>query len=104
MRRRRPRLLGIYTIYCWPVHRTYIGSSRDVAMRWNSHLVALLENQHSNQALQQDFNTYGMNAFDFSLLKRVEKPQDLRRAEQEEIDKHFSGQLYNKVRASRKAA
>lgn len=67
-KRRRPRIIGIYLIKNLKTDKIYIGSSKDCAMRWNSHLFNLITNSHCNKDLQEDFNSTGISNFSFILL------------------------------------
>lgn len=97
---RRPKLTGIYIINCKFSKRVYIGSSLDVAIRWNSHLIDLMLGRHCNSGLQDDFNRYGITAFSFSILQLVPDKRILKKLEQQEMDKYEL--LYNKRRAKKK--
>ena len=99
---RRIKLVGIYCITCIPTNKKYIGSSIDMMIRWNSHLVSLLINKHSNKKLQTDFNKYGLTNFNFTVLVLAEKnitKQKLLILEQLEIDSIHRMNLYNNKRA-----
>lgn len=99
---RRKKLVGIYAIKCTVNGKLYVGSSRDIAMRWNSHLVDLIQGTHHNSDLQDDFHRFGYTAFTFSILRSVPSLAKLRLIEQEEIDRIDRRLLYNKIRAKKK--
>jgi group I intron endonuclease len=99
---RRIKLVGIYCITCIPTNKKYIGSSIDMMIRWNSHLISLLINKHSNKKLQADFNKYGLINFSFNVLVMAERnitKQRLLILEQLEIDSVHRMNLYNNKRA-----
>lgn len=99
---RRIKLVGIYCITCIPTNKKYIGSSTDLSIRWNSHLVSLIINKHSNKKLQTDFNKYGLSNFSFCILILADKnitKQKLLILEQLEIDSIPRNSLYNNKRA-----
>ncbi len=97
---RRPKLTGIYIITCKFNKKVYVGSSLDMAIRWNSHLIDLMLGKHCNSNLQNDFDRYGVTAFSFSILQLVPDKRILKKIEQQEMDKHEF--LYNKRRARKK--
>ena len=99
---RRHKIIGIYQIRCRANGRIYIGSSRDIFMRLNSHMVDLIMGTHHNDELQEDFHKYGFTSFDFSLLRSVNSLKDLKRIEQAEMDRYDRRVLYNKRRAAAK--
>lgn len=99
---RRIKLVGIYCITCIPTNKKYIGSSTDLSVRWNSHLVTLIINKHSNKQLQADFNKYGLSSFSFNVLVVANKTitkEKLLILEQLEMDMIPRMSLYNSKRA-----
>lgn len=102
---RRPKICSIYAIENLKQGTVYVGSSVDTAMRWNSHLNALVFNKHPNSKLQGDWNKYGGNNFTLRLLKVfINKPTaaQLRQEEQALIDSFNIANLYNLVRAAKR--
>lgn len=61
LERKYSKVTGIYRIYSLIDNRCYIGSSRNLYSRVNSHLKALLANRHSNTKLQRFVNKYGID-------------------------------------------
>jgi group I intron endonuclease len=62
--KKRRKLCGAYRIVNIINGRFYRGSSTDVnGKRWSIHLRLLRKNEHYNDGLQADFNTYGESAF-----------------------------------------
>jgi group I intron endonuclease len=59
---------GIYQIRNKVNKKVYIGKSKDVRQRCKNHIKSLRDNQHHNRLLQKDFNKYGEDRFDFTLL------------------------------------
>lgn len=84
---RRKKLVGIYSIKCLINNREYIGSSKDISIRWNTHLIELIMGTHHNSGLQEDFNRYGITAFSFSIVVMVSSLKALKVVEQGEINK-----------------
>lgn len=59
---------GIYKIRHRSSNRVYIGSSKDVFTRMRKHKERLNRNNHSNKFLQNAWNKYHENDFEFSIL------------------------------------
>lgn len=72
---------GVYRIYCKVTTRSYIGSSKHVSARFAWHRAVLRRNSPSTYGLtrkhpcQEDWNTFGENAFQFQLLEECELSQ-----------------------------
>ena len=62
---------GIYRIYCKSEDKSYIGKSINIEERWKIHLNELKKGKHHNKKLQKVFNKYGIDDFEFSILKEV---------------------------------
>jgi group I intron endonuclease len=60
--------IGIYQIRNTINNKVYVGSSRDIAQRWRAHKSNLKNNKHPNKHLQNAWDTYGEESFDFSIL------------------------------------
>lgn len=63
---------GIYKIYCIPESKYYIGSSIDINRRWSEHKRQLNRQAHRNNYLQLDWDAYGDESFEFSILELTE--------------------------------
>lgn len=59
---------GIYKIECFENGKKYIGASSDLKTRWNNHKIRLKRDEHYNKNLQDDFNLFGLNSFEFSAI------------------------------------
>lgn len=97
-RPRRPKFICIYSITCISNKKVYIGSSKDVSSRWNSHIYSMENYTHSIPGMIVDWHKYGSSKFHFSILIMVDL-KDLRKKEQELMDKVDPKKLYNKIRA-----
>lgn len=64
---------GIYRIFCGATGKNYIGQSKNIENRWIQHKSELKNNSHINYKLQEDYNTYGLEEFEFSILKEDEE-------------------------------
>lgn len=65
------QIIGIYCIKNKISNKLYIGSSKNVAMRFKTHLSKLKNNKHSNPYLQNAVNKYGLNNFIFELIEET---------------------------------
>lgn len=70
---------GVYKIQLRDTELQYIGSSKQIAIRWESHIYDLQRNQHRNDRLQDLWNEYGGAAFDFIVLEECTRDQLLNR-------------------------
>lgn len=66
-------IIGVYSITNLKTNKLYIGESLDIDKRWINHKNDLLNNQHANYYLQQDFNKFGKSFFKFEVLQEVER-------------------------------
>lgn len=91
------KLSGIYQIKNTINNKIYIGHSINITFRWYYHLNNLIKNIHPNNKLQNDFNKYGVVAFEFSILELVDGKTNLIKREQEYLDKINFDDNYNLV-------
>jgi group I intron endonuclease len=77
---------GVYQIRCVPTGKIYVGSAVSLRGRWYQHRRSLQRGEHANRYLQQAWNKYGEENFEFSVLEYASK-KDLLAAEQVWIDK-----------------
>jgi group I intron endonuclease len=61
-------MIGIYLIKCNSENKVYIGQSKNIKKRYNSHIIKLRKNNHENLYLQDVFNKYGENDFTLEIL------------------------------------
>lgn len=68
--------------------KIYIGSTGDLYHRLTNHRSALLKNRHPNKHLQKSINKYGLDCFEFKVLKVIVLKDDsiLMNTEQEYIN------------------
>ena len=64
---------GIYKIYNKQNHKFYIGSSKNLRKRRNRHFQELKRGVHKNIILQQAYNKYGYDNFEFIIIENVEQ-------------------------------
>ena len=62
----------IYQIKNLENSKVYIGETTMGELRWKRHLADLRGNRHRNKLLQADFDKYGVEAFEWSILKEFE--------------------------------
>lgn len=61
----------IYSIRCKITNKQYIGSALNHIKRRREHFYNLKNNKHSNKKLQNAFNKYGYNCFEFKIIEIV---------------------------------
>ncbi|HEY2321221.1 MAG TPA: GIY-YIG nuclease family protein [Thermoanaerobaculia bacterium] len=70
-----PRTMGVLVIRNKTTGKALVGSSTDIPARLNRHRAALQFGKHPNQELQNDWNTLGAEAFEFTVLDTL-KPSE----------------------------
>lgn len=68
---------GVYQIKNIMNNKIYIGSSFDVFERLLTHIRKLKNNKHTNKHLQNAWNKYGFNNFEFEILEKCETNKDI---------------------------
>ncbi len=71
----------IYAIINIIDDKLYVGQAIDKDKRWKNHKIALQCNKHPNRYLQSAYNKYGVDAFIYVVLEKVE---DLKLTEREQ--------------------
>lgn len=71
-----PLYAGIYHILCKPTQWSYIGQSTNIAQRIAQHVGQLRRDRHPIQRMQQDWNTYGEEAFRWGILAMVQGEEE----------------------------
>lgn len=79
---------GIYKITNKVNEKFYIGSSNNIERRWRHHKSNLRSGTHTNIHLQNSYNKYGEDQFEFVLIEEVRR-ENLLAKEQEYLDKVF---------------
>lgn len=80
-------LSGIYVIRHRDSGDFYVGSSKDIFHRFESHRRDLRRGKHGNYLLQAAWDRFGERAFEFSVVEIVDGLDRLRIREQEWIDR-----------------
>lgn len=70
---------GIYSITNTLNGHMYIGSAVNISRRWSDHTRHLNKNEHHSIHLQNAWNKYGEDAFEFTVLEYCEKEQLIER-------------------------
>lgn len=86
------KIPGVYKIKNIQTGVCYIGESKKVYYRLINHKHYLLNNKHENPYLQESFNLYGKEMFEFSVLEYCDK-EDLKRKELYYI--HLEDECFN---------
>ena len=68
---------GIYKITNKINNKFYVGSTNYFYGRWKSHINDLNGNRHTNRYLQNSFNKYGKDNFEFSILEIIDDENNL---------------------------
>jgi len=77
---------GIYKITCKVNNKIYIGSAVNLKIRWKRHQNELKNNCHVNLILQNAFNKYGLENFNFEIIEIVDDTSKLFEREQYYLD------------------
>lgn len=87
---------GIYAIWHRASSKAYVGSSISIKQRWADHRKALRARAHHSPKLQNAWNKYGPEAFEFVVLESVLLLEDLVPREQHWMDRlNAHGAGYN---------
>jgi group I intron endonuclease len=78
---------GVYKIRNLVNGRLYVGSSKDIQVRWAEHRTDLRKGVHVNPHLQRAWNKYGEGSFAFEFIERT-KAKRLIEREQHWMDFH----------------
>ena len=79
------KICGIYKITNKITGDFYIGSSKNVKIRWKNHKCPSKWNEHPNNPMYLDMQRYGVDKFAFEILAEVEADK-LKEKEQEFIE------------------
>jgi len=69
----RTKETGIYIIKNKLNNKIYIGSAVDIVDRWRRHKILLQKNKHHSPILQNSWNKYGKENFDFIIVEECNK-------------------------------
>ena len=77
----------IYAIENIANGKVYVGSTSNTYSRWMDHKSALRRGNHHSYRLQEDWNTYGMESFNFKVIEDCVLEEERLNREQYWIDK-----------------
>lgn len=91
------KIHGIYKIINTLNNKTYIGSSKNIKVRWYKHKSLLKNNKHENNKLQNSVNKYGIDKFNFEIVEEIKNLNDFLkiRNEREQYWKDLLKSEYN---------
>ena len=81
----------IYEIVCKSTNKKYVGSALNHIKRKREHFYNLKNNKHCNKKLQNAFNKYGENCFEFNIIEIVDNENML-------IEKSDSSMFNKKIK------
>lgn len=90
------KISAVYKITNIETNDCYVGSSKDINRRWKEHKRPSIWNSQPNNKLYNDMKKYGLDNFQFQILKAVE-PEHLREIEQQYIE--MLQPTYNNINA-----
>jgi group I intron endonuclease len=79
-------MIGVYAIVHVPTNRAYVGSATNLARRFKEHRTSLRASCHHSHYLQNAWNKYGENSFEFKILLSVDTTEEAREIEQALLD------------------
>jgi group I intron endonuclease len=85
----------VYQIKCHQNPKSYIGVSYNFNKRKKEHLNKLKRNIHHNKPLQNAFNKYGENAFEFIVLHECDDYGYAKELEKQMLYSFFKDNLFN---------
>lgn len=65
----KKKICGVYKIINQVNKKIYIGSSKDIYKRWTQHIDKLNKGEHENKHLQNAWNKYGSDNFEFEIVE-----------------------------------
>lgn len=87
-------MIGIYAVKCLVNGKLYIGQSIDIKRRFKFQKQSLKSNRNHNRYLQEDYNNYGKDNFEYIVLLEIPKEKYnssyLDNLEKEQILKYMS--------------
>ena len=89
-------MIGVYKIINKTNGKCYIGSSININNRWAKHKALLRHNKHENKKLQNAWNKYGEENFQFIVVKECDN-EILLEEEQSYLDELGAQDFINKI-------
>lgn len=69
---KKPKIGAVYKIVNIKTNKIYIGSSKNVYIRFYQHIKSLFKNKHHSIHLQRSWNKYGSNNFIFKIIEQID--------------------------------
>ena len=96
---------AVYKIENTKTGQVYIGQTTQYKQRWGNHKSRLRHNKHRNPKLQEDYDKYGLDAFEFKIIKEFppDTTSDVLLKEEEKMITEYNQRgknLYNTIRES----
>ena len=88
-------MIAVYAIKCIENNKSYIGVSNNINKRWKQHKTELLKNKHHNHPLQNAYNKYGAESFEYSIVYETNDYESARNVESALLLKFFGKWLFN---------
>lgn len=82
-------IYNIYKIVCKTNNKEYYGRSQEIDKRFRAHKNMLRKNEHRNMFLQEDWNRYGEEDFEFIIIHEFDSLEESINKEQYYIDKNI---------------
>lgn len=73
----------------------YIWQSCNIASRWDSHKISLKSNKHTNKKMQEDYNLFWFEAFEYSIVCFEQDKNIREEMELKTIQWYWYSKLYN---------
>lgn len=88
---------GIYFIKNLITNDQYVGQAYSIESRLARHIGDLKKGKHTNKILQEDFNKFGQNSFQYGVLEIVERDKQVMTEKEIYWWKELQTSKYNKV-------
>ncbi|WP_199614434.1 GIY-YIG nuclease family protein [Paenibacillus alkalitolerans] len=98
-------MIGVYAIRNKVNGKMIIGSAQDIKKRWSNYLTLLRKGEYGNKYLQDEWNKYGEENFEFIVVEELTRKRDLSIVEKYWQDYYRAADMLynkNKVRKTKK--
>lgn len=85
----------IYMIKNKVNNKVYIGQTKSIEIRWKEHINKLKANKHVNVHLQNSWNKYGLDSFEFLIIDSAESIDEKCVYKYRPIDNRFNNRKLN---------
>jgi predicted GIY-YIG superfamily endonuclease len=94
---------GVYAITNVKNNKKYIGQSECIHKRISTHRIALSNGYHNSSSFQNDYNQYGPDVFEITILEEIKDKAKRLSKECQWICKYSPDQLYNSAQDYKRA-